>query len=145
MKSARIVIASAKKLITSGIQKMLMNNGDANILATVYNSEDLTFLLRDTSFDILIIDQQMLLDLYVWKNIHPKTLKRSIKVLLITTKKSGNISRDLPGFVPDQVTYWENGIDELQRLFDQLKNNKKPVFESSNKISFGYVKKFNLN
>ena len=145
MKSTNIVIASAKRLIASSIQKMLMNDGGAKIQATIYNKEDLTTVLQTSSVDILIIDQQMLSELYVWKNIHPKTLKRSIRVLLITSKKYGSITGELPGFIPDQVSYWEKGIDELQRLFDLLRRNKKSIFERNNKISIGYVKKFDHN
>jgi DNA-binding NarL/FixJ family response regulator len=140
MNPVRLIIASEKKLIAQGIKNMLKKEPNNEIIATAANKEYLAELLQTGVADALIIDQQMLEELYVWKNLHPKMLKRSLKVLLITSNKYNNPINELPGFLPNEITYWEKGMDELIKSFNNaLENHQKfkstPVYQF-NKIVF---------
>ncbi len=124
MKPVGIVIASSKKLIVQSISNSLAKDENTYVLPAANNIEELIDCLEKSPLEILIIDQQMLEELYIWKNIHPKTFKRALKVLLIASEKYIGNKNELPGFFPNQITFWEKGMDDLIVCFKLLQENK---------------------
>jgi len=111
-------------LIVQNIANNLVKEAPAHILATPNGVEELIEHLHEGFLEILIIDQQMLEELFIWKNLHPKSFKRTLKVLLITSEKYPNIKSGLPGFSPNQITFWEKGMEDLLVCFKLLQENK---------------------
>ena len=143
MKPVKIVIASSKKLIVQSIANSIAKDTNAHVLGMVSNVEVLIEYLQTQRLEILIIDQQILEELFVWKNIHPKSINRTLKVLLITSEKYTTSKNELPGFYPNQVTFWEKGMEDLLVCFKLLQENKflqlKPIDLQSSLVKKGLV------
>ena len=78
MKQIRIILASNKKLIVQSIDCVFSYKSGLEVVAKVYKVDQLIDCLKSVPADILLLDQLMLDELYVWKNKTHHTLKTYI-------------------------------------------------------------------
>ena len=88
MKPIKIILASNKKLIVQSIECVMSAQPQHFVVGKAYNLDQLVTCLKSFNADILVLDQQMLDELYVFKNQTPKMIKSGIKVLLLIDKNN---------------------------------------------------------
>ncbi|UZR98730.1 hypothetical protein [Chondrinema litorale] len=146
MKPIKIILASNKKLIVQSIECVMSAQPQLYVVGKAYSLDQLVTCLKSFNADILLLDQQMLDDLYVWKNQSPKMIKAGIKVLLLIDKNNDRKRGNLPGFKPESNAYWENGPKELIKEILKMSNFEKPSKSSDTGFSYDFfIHGFNLN
>ena len=146
MKQIRIILASNKKLIVQSIDCVFSYKSGLEVVAKVYKVDQLIDCLKSVPADILLLDQQMLDELYVWKNKTPKLINPNVKILLLIDKYNDRSKGSLPGFNPDRNAYWEKGPSELINEILQMFYSSNAVKTKKSKVKFNfYIHGFNLN
>ncbi len=136
-KEYRIILADDHKIFRAGLKSLIDKESGLKVVGQAENGEDLLFLLRKVSADLVVLDLSMpKLDGIAVLNALQKRFP-SLKILILTMLKDVEHFKHAMAFGASGYVLKEDAFEQFVRAIKMIMRNKKYVSSSASALEVG--------